>query len=254
MGELRDWLTKEAFIPREKIMALATDASAAGKSRWHKLTRETFVRTMVKDYEAANKVTPEQLDTRKDFLMQKYGLTKLDSWKEIDNSVRSEPLTTLSDQAKKLLTDMKDQTLLEKRVIEAELKGRYRDDFAVNEDTIRCVQCDIPFSTSIAAMGRHIEVHKQGMPTKISKTDTHKFRPEEHLYKPAIGRYFSGSDANLYDIRGVDGHLQKFGEKEWFVCKKCGSRVTPYNRNGSLASRGISVSNYQKHVESCKGT
>jgi hypothetical protein len=253
MGELVGWLTKVAKIPRGKIITLAEDNSAAGKNRWYKLTREAFVRTILQDYEKANGVTPEQLEEVKKELMRKYGVQSLTSWEEIGDDVVEEPNPPLSATAKQMVANMKNKCAVEKKSAEELLLAQYADKLQVRGKLIRCLECELDFSSSPAAMVRHIETHKEGLPTKICRTATNKNRPMEHLWNPAIPGYYGGSDAPLHHFLGVEEHLVTVRNKKFLFCKKCKERITPYDETLPPGARGKSLSRLRRHVLSCDG-
>ena len=126
MGELTDWLTQEAKISREKIITCASDKSAEGKRFWYLLTREAFVRSVLKDYGSAKDVSAEDIRRRKTELFQKYSITGLETWKELGHK-SPEPIRVVSATAKSMMTKAVQSQAAEKRQAEREILDAHVD-------------------------------------------------------------------------------------------------------------------------------
>ena len=140
----------------------------------------------------------------------------------------------------------------EKRTAEEAILEAHADVLDVRGRKVKCKICNYEFSTSIAAMARHIQTHAEGLPTKIAITGTGKYRPIEHLFNASTWEYYAGSDARLHQILDVDEHVLEVRNKCWLVCHKCNQQITPYEQTSSLLKRGQALSRLRKHVIKCE--
>jgi rubredoxin len=264
LGDVVNWLTKKAKIPRSRILSLASSRDKDTKSLYYALCREAYIRDMMNDYRKAKKVTPEQLNQRKEWLCKKHNVTnmELDTWVTlwpINVQKYQELVEKVPHSWNPEFYPSETYRHAENYEVEKECESVTKEiEILVDHKLIevstskswRCDKCDLVFHTTIDAMARHSETHARSDPIKIYKTTgSGVFRPQEHQWNSNTGKYFEGSDANLNEVRVPD----QMRDGDDLICPKC--RVYRKNFEAAKSARGQAtrVGHFMSHIRDCNG-
>jgi hypothetical protein len=114
-----------------------------------------------------------------------------------------------------------------------------------------CIPCNKYFSTSLHAMERHSESHREGRMIKTYRIKgSNKFRPEEHIWNSTTRKFSPGPDTTLASVTPPVGMYD--GEKEDLLrCRQCRRKTATYREDMELGSKSAILTKLLKHEEFC---